>query len=85
MTLDMQIAILTTVNAPYQNHLDASALADALNQGEYGLGQVSSFLTEVNVDAQQAFANQFGIPIDHLMEVATSFSNWSGQVVALVA
>lgn len=85
MTADMQTVLLTTVNAPYQNHLDVSGLAAALMDGNVALGQVSSFFTETTVDLQKDFADQQGISLDILMQVAGAFKDWSGQDVALVA
>jgi len=85
MTADMQTVLLTTVNAPYQNHLDAGELAAALIGGNIALGQVSSFFTEIEIDLQKAFAQEQGIPSEVLVQVADAFKNWSGQDVALVA
>lgn len=85
MTQDMQTALLTTVNAPYQMQLDADGLAAALKSGDVALGQVSSFFTETAVETQKAFADQHGISADALADVAGSFQDWSGQSVALIA
>ena len=85
MTVDVQTALLTTVNAPYQVQLDAGALAVALSAGDVALGQVSSFFTETSVDAQKAFAHEQGISTDTLKLAAVAFKNWSGQYVALIA
>lgn len=85
MTHNMQTALLTTVNAPYQNQLDAGGLAAALKSGEVTLGQVSSFFTETAVETQKAFAHQHGISPDVLSDVASTFQDWSGHSVALIA
>ena len=85
MTLAMQTALLTTVNAPYQIHLNAGGLADALSKSEIGVGQVASFFTEASVDEQTAFAEEFGISNDVLTQVAHAFVNWSGQSANLIA
>lgn len=85
MTQDMQTALLTTVNAPYQNQLDAGALAVALKSEDVALGQVSSFFTETDVATQKAFAHEHGISDDALTHVAGVFKDWSGQSVPLVA
>lgn len=85
MTHDMQTALLTTVNAPYQNQLDASGLAAALKSANVALGQVSSFFTETGVETQKAFAVEHGISADALTHVAGAFQGWSGQSVALIA
>lgn len=85
MTHDMQIALLTTVNSPYQNQLDASDLAAALKSENVALAQVSSFFTETDVEAQKAFAIEHGISVDDLTHVAGVFQDWSGQSAPLVA
>lgn len=85
MTHDLQTALLTTVNAPYQNQLDAGALAAALKSGDLVLGQVSSFFTEADVEMQKAFAAQHNIAADALTDLAGAFQDWSGQSVPLVA
>ncbi len=84
MTHDMQTALLTTVNAPYQNYMDAGALSVAIKQGEVSIGQVGSFYTETSVDTQMAFANEFDIPTEILTHVASTFMDWSGQTVSLL-
>lgn len=56
MKHDLQTTLLTTVNAPYQNYFDAGQLAHAIKHGEIVSGQVSSFFTEVSIEAQKAFA-----------------------------
>lgn len=85
MTHDMQTALLTTVNAPYQNQLDAGGLAAALKSEDVYVGQVSSFFTETDVETQKAFAFEHGISADALTHVAGVFQDWSGQPVPLVA
>jgi hypothetical protein len=85
MSLETQTALLTTVNAPYQNCLDESGLAAALLEDKIALGQVSSFLTEIDAVEQKSFALEFGISVEKLTQVAQSFTNWSGQTAALVA
>ncbi len=84
MTLDMQTTILTKVNAPYQNYLEADALADAISNGRISVGQVASFFTETSVDVQRAFAKEFDISEDQLTRTAKSFTVWTGQAVALL-
>jgi len=85
MTLSMQISLLTTVNAPYQDYLDANGLACALMSGKIDSGQVASFFTEMSVEDQQSFAEAFDISASVLTNTAVAFSNWSGQAVALAA
>lgn len=78
-----QMTILTTVNAPYQTSLDASELAQAISMKDFKVAQVGSFLTEVPVVAQLAFAEALGIPKSELKATATEFAHWSGQLVPL--
>lgn len=85
MTQAMQTALLTTVNAPYQNYLDAGGLSVAISNGDIKLGQICSFFTETDANTQKAFAAEFGISHDKLSDVAKDFSNWSGQEVELAA
>ena len=85
MTHDMQTALLTTVNAPFQTYLDADALACAISSSDIAKGQVGSFYTETAIEAQKAFAMAHGISAATLLQTATNFSNWSGQAVALAA
>jgi len=85
MTQEMQTALLTTVNAPYQTYLDGSALAAALNAGDITNGQVSSFFTETTVADQKAFAKLHGLPDETLTATATAFAAWSGQKPPLLA
>jgi len=84
MTYEMQTALLTTVNAPYQNCLDASAVSADIKQGEIAIGQVGSFYTETSVDVQMAFAHEFDISTEVLTHVAGTFTDWSGQAVSLL-
>lgn len=83
MTKAMQTEILTTVNAPYQAILGAGELALAISMHDIKLAQVASFLTEIPIEAQVAFAEAHGISKAELEETATLFANWSGQPVAL--
>ncbi|MEO4040838.1 hypothetical protein AAFN47_04425 [Hoeflea sp. CAU 1731] len=83
MTLDMQTALLTTVNASYQDQLDAGGLAVALKSENAALGQVSSFFMKIDGETQKAFALEHGISNDALAHVASVFQDWSGQSVAL--
>jgi len=76
---ELQTALLTTVNAPYQTHLDSSALAAALNAGEISTGEVNSFFMEVTVPDQLAFAKLHGVREAILIETGTVFANWSGH------
>ena len=79
MNKELQTALLTTVNALYQSHLDSSALAAALNVGEISIGQLNSFFLEVTVPDQLAFAKLHGVREAILIETGTVFANWSGH------
>ncbi len=84
MNLEMQTVLMTTLNAPYQTHLDAGALAAAIKTNDVSTGQIASFFSETAVDMQKAFAEDFGISSDQLTQAAQSFAHWSGQTVALL-
>lgn len=85
MNQELQTALRTTVNVPYQTHLDSSALAAALNAGEISIGQVNSFFMEVTVPDQLAFAKLHGVREAILIESAKAFATWSGQNPAILA
>lgn len=85
MTHEMQTALLTTVNAPYQTYLDGGALAAALNAGDISKGQVNSFFTETTVADQKAFAKLHGVPDETLTSTAIAFAAWSGQKTPLLS
>lgn len=61
MTQAIQTAMLTTVNAPYQDYLDAGELAAAISNAGFTLGQVGSFFTEIPAETQLAFGQEMGI------------------------
>jgi hypothetical protein len=80
--------ILTTVNAPYSQKLDAQALADCLLHTEAALsvpGHMSSFFGEVKPDLQIAFADLVNISQEQLVASAKAFANYSGESYALAA
>jgi len=85
MTHDIQTALLTIVNAPYQNQLGAGELAAEFKTGDVALGQVSPFFTETAIEGQKAFAHEHGISPAMLSDIAGIFQDWSGQSVALIA
>ena len=85
MTHEMQIALLTTVNAPYQTYLDGGALAAALKACDFSKGQVNSFFTETTVADQKAFAKLHGVLDETLTSTATAFAAWSGQKTPLLS
>ncbi len=80
--------MLSTVNAPYRKQLDGAGLARCL--GDFDLakaysGQISSFLGEVPVDDQIAFAAEHGIGIEALKQLASKFGAWAGESYKLAA
>jgi hypothetical protein len=80
------IAVLTTVNAPYREQLDAEKLAGCLSDLELAKrhpGHTSTFLSEVPVALQVEFAVAQGIPPHRLAALAKSFSLWSGETYPL--
>ncbi len=85
MNQDLQTALLTTVNAPYQTYLDAGEMATALNTGDIANAQMSSFFTETSVADQLTFAERNGVSEETLIATATAFAIWSGQVLPVLA
>jgi hypothetical protein len=80
--------VLTTVNAPYSKQLDGAGLAACLRDlalGKAYPGHVSSFLGEVPVEDQLAFAAEFGIGSGALRAFASEFAKWSGESYKLAA
>jgi hypothetical protein len=80
--------ILTTVNAPYSQKLDAQALANCLLHSEAALaapGHMSTFFGEVQPDLQIAFADLVNISQEQLAASAKAFANYSGESYALAA
>jgi len=80
--------ILTTVNAPYSQKLDAQALADCLLHPDVALsvpGHMSSFFGEVTPDLQIAFADSANISREQLVASAKAFASYSGESYALAA
>lgn len=74
--------ILSTVNAPHREKIDAWQLAECLRNPAAARalpGHVSIFFGEVDPVLQQDFANQFGIPEAVLAAAAKAFSMYSGQ------
>lgn len=75
------VSVLTTMNAPYREQLDAATLAACLSDfdlAKHHSGHISTFLGEVPVALQVEFALAHGIAPHRLASLATSFSKWSG-------
>ena len=80
--------ILTTVNAPYSQKLDAQALADCLQNPQAALavpGHMSAFFGEVKPTLQVAFADAVNISHDQLVASAKTFAKYSGETYPLAA
>jgi hypothetical protein len=80
--------VLTTVNAPYSQQLDAQALVHCLHdQGAAKAmpGHMSSFFGEVKPALQQAFADFYGVPHSVLVAAAKAFASYSGETYPLAA
>jgi hypothetical protein len=86
----MKIAtlVLTTVNAPYSEQLDAQALAHCLidqRAAKAKPGHMSSFFGEVDPALQVSFAEEFNISHAALVTAAKAFAEHSGESYPLAA
>ena len=77
--------VVSTVNAPRRNQIDAVALAAALRDGNVELPQVDSFFLETDVDAQRIFAAELGVPQEALLRAAEAYTALSGYDVPLLS
>jgi hypothetical protein len=80
--------ILTTVNAPYRQQLQARELADCLLDPAAAKavpGHMSCFFGEVAPDQQIAFAHHFNITTEQLVAAAKAFAAYSGESYPLAA
>jgi hypothetical protein len=74
--------VLTTVNAPYSQQLDAQTLADFLVDplaARSVPGHMSSFFGEVKPEFQLEFACMFHITKAQLATAAKAFALYSGE------
>ncbi len=81
-------SVLTTVNAPYREKLDAQKLVYCLTHSEAAQaapGHMSAFFGEVTPDLQKAFAVAFGISEATLIAAARTFGQYSGEAYPLAA
>jgi hypothetical protein len=88
MTMKNFDLILTMVNAPYSEQLDAKTLAYCLTNAAFAkskAGHMSCFFGEVPVDSQKAFAAEFGISEQSLIAAAHDFAAYSGETYPLAA
>ena len=80
--------VLTTVNAPYSEQLDAPTLAHCLidqTAAKAKPGHMSSFFGEVDPALQVGFAESFDIPHAELVAAAKAFAEYSGESYPLAA
>ena len=80
--------VLTTVNAPYSEQLDAPTLAYCLTDqtaAKAKPGHMSSFFGEVDPALQVAFAESFNISHAALVTAAKAFAEYSGESYPLAA
>lgn len=80
--------VLTTVNAPYSEQLDAQTLAYCLSDhtaAKAKPGHMSSFFGEVDPELQVSFAESFNIPHAALVTAAKAFAEYSGESYPLAA
>ena len=79
---NVDILVLSTVNAPYRAKLDAKSLAARLREPDSmrsALGPMSSFFYDVDIDLQRRFALSHGISLEALARAAHLFGTWSGM------
>ena len=80
--------VLTTVNAPYSEQVDAQTLAHCLidqTAAKAKPGHMSSFFGEVDPALQLGFAESFNIPHAALVSAAKAFAEYSGESYPLAA
>ena len=81
-------SVLTTVNAPFREQLDALSLAHCISNigaAQTKPGHVSVFFGEVSPQLQMQFAAEHEISTSELREVARAFAEYSGQNYKLSA
>jgi hypothetical protein len=80
--------VLTTVNAPHSEELDAATLAYCLTNptaAKSKPGHMSAFFGEVDPELQMAFAGSFDISHATLAAAAKAFAAYSGESYPLAA
>lgn len=86
--MNSAVLVLTTVNAPYSEQLDAPTLANCLidqTAAKAKPGHMSSFFGEVDPALQSRFAESFGISHAALVTAAKAFADYSGESYPLAA
>jgi hypothetical protein len=82
------ILVLTTVNAPFSQKLDAAELVHCLLDPAAAKampGHMSSFFGEVEPALQIGFAGMFNITESQLSAAARAFASYSGESYPLAA
>jgi hypothetical protein len=82
LDVDVDVLVLSTVNAPYSTKLNGEALAAAIidiRGAQRSAGPPSSFFYEVPVELQKQFATAHGLSEETLSEAGKSFAAWSGK------
>jgi hypothetical protein len=80
--------VLTTINAPFSQKLDAAELVHCLLDPDAAKampGHMSSFFGEVKPVLQIAFAGMFHITESQLSAAAKAFASYSGEGYPLAA
>jgi hypothetical protein len=80
--------VLTTINVPHREHLDAEGLAKCLRDEAAAKavpGHMSSFFAEVGPNLQLEFARLFNISHAELVTAARAFAKYSGESYPLAA
>jgi hypothetical protein len=80
--------VLTTVNAPHSEQLDAPTLAHCLSDqtaAKAKPGHMTSFFGEVDPELQVTFAESFNISHAALVTAAKAFAEYSGESYPLAA
>jgi hypothetical protein len=80
--------VLTTVNAPHREQLDAPTLAFCLTDlaaAKAKPGHMSAFFGEVDPALQEDFAESFNISRPALVAAAKAFAQYSGESYPLAA
>jgi len=75
------VIVLTTVNAPYREQLDAQTLAHCLldqDAAKHAAAHMSSFFGDVEPALQLEFAHLFNITDEQVFSAAKAFAAYTG-------
>jgi hypothetical protein len=80
-SLEVDLLVLGTVNAPFKQSISASELAHALSSGNFDrwLVHVATFFTDVRPSLVCNFAEAHGIPPKHLRSVYSKVKKSTGE------